>query len=566
MKLFSIIQKNFKIFIRSKVSALIIFLGPLLLVSLVGISFSNTALPGLTVGTYAPAYNEFTNSILSKIKDNNFVINQFDSRDLCSDAVKRGDISICLVFPENMDSTNNEVSFVVDYSKINLVWIVVDIFSNKVSERATELRYSYANNLITKVVQTQEDLTKGKANIDAITAKQSESTNILSSAQEGLEDITPNTDLGQTLTAADAKTSINVIVSKIEDAQDELDAAAEDVDGSSMSDTEKNAVKDGIDGANSALSNALTYLEGNSSVNSLGRIIEDIQQALDNAQSQLATIKKKKDAVKGELITLQGGIADATKSVEDLKALTTAMIARIESVQSGDAQQLVSPIRTKIEPVSTQETHFNYLFPTLIALVIMITAVLLSSTLVMHEKKSKSVFRNFITPTSDFIFNAGTFLTAFLAIAAQVIIFLFVSFLFFETDVLSNIIPSIFVLALITSTFIALGMLVGYFFRSEETYVLASITVCTVLLFLSSTIMPLESISDSVRTIAAFTPFVVSETVLRQIMFFDFDLISVWPQLLILIGYTLAFFAGIFVIQKLFRWTLNVKKKEEKKQ
>ena len=566
MKLFSIIQKNFKIFIRSKVSALIIFLGPLLLVSLVGISFSNTALPGLTVGTYAPAYNEFTNSILSKIKDNNFVINQFDSRDLCSDAVKRGDISICLVFPENMDSTNNEVSFVVDYSKINLVWIVVDIFSNKVSERATELRYSYANNLITKVVQTQEDLTKGKANIDAITAKQSESTNILSSAQEGLEDITPNTDLGQTLTAADAKTSINVIVSKIEDAQDELDAAAEDVDGSSMSDTEKNAVKDGIDGANSALSNALTYLEGNSSVNSLGRIIEDIQQALDNAQSQLATIKKKKDAVKGELITLQGGIADATKSVEDLKALTTAMIARIESVQSGDAQQLVSPIRTKIEPVSTQETHFNYLFPTLIALVIMITAVLLSSTLVMHEKKSKSVFRNFITPTSDFIFNAGTFLTAFLAIAAQVIIFLFVSFLFFETDVLSSIIPSIFVLALITATFIALGMLVGYFFRSEETYVLASITVCTVLLFLSSTIMPLESISDSVRTIAAFTPFVVSETVLRQIMFFDFDLISVWPQLLILIGYTLAFFAGIFVIQKLFRWTLNVKKKEEKKQ
>src|SRR3990167_10513104 len=111
MKLFTIIEKNFKIFRSSKISALIILLGPLLLVSLIGMSFSNSRLPGLNVGIYSPNYNDFTNSIISKIGENKFNIERFETKDLCSDSVKKGKSSICLVFPKDMDKTNNEVSF-----------------------------------------------------------------------------------------------------------------------------------------------------------------------------------------------------------------------------------------------------------------------------------------------------------------------------------------------------------------------------------------------------------------------------------------------------------------------
>ena len=567
MKLFTIIQKNFRIFIRSKVSALIIFLGPLLLVSLIGMSFSNSQIPGLTVGTFSPGYNELTNSIISKIEDNKFSLHKYDSRDSCSDSVKRGDSAICLVFPANMDDKeNNEVTFVVDYSKLNLVFIVVDIFSNKVSERATELRTDYATDLLNKVVQTKDDLNTQKQQVTTLNSKQGDAKNTLSSATESLNDINPSTDFGEDYDITAAESSLSTIVSKVTAAKGKVNDARDIVDGSSLSSSEKSSINSKLSDASISLGSALTYLEGNSSIASIEVIINSLGDALQNAKAQLDQIKKSKDSVKGDLITLQGNLDEAIKSVQSINSAIDTMSSRINDIQASDASQLISPIKTKIETVTTQETHFNYLFPTLIVLIIMITGILLSSTLVMNEKKSKSFFRNFITPTSDLIFNLGIFLTAFCAILIQLIIFLATSYFFFGTDIIVNsVTQGSVLLIIITSVFVLLGMIIGYVFKSEETYVLADITISSLLMFLSSTILPIETISNSIRSVASVTPFVVSETLLRQVMFFKFNLVTLWPELLILLGYVVVFFGVIYALQNVGKYHFSIKKKEVKK-
>ncbi|MBN2420719.1 ABC transporter permease [Candidatus Woesearchaeota archaeon] len=563
MKLFSIIQKNFRIFIRTKVSALIIFLGPLLLVSLIGLSFSNTQLPGLSVGTYSSGYNAMTDSILEKIKQNKFSITKYDSNESCYDSVKKGDSGICLLFPENMDKTNNEVTFVVDYSKINLVWVVVDIFSTTLSERATELRYDYANDLIMRVEQTKEDLQKQQTSITDLNSKADESQKALGNAKTELDEISPTVDF-EDVTPENVKTALSAIAGEFGDAKDDIESAIDKVGGSSLSETEKDAINDDLDSAKSSLSKAKTYLEGNRSVKSLEYMVDSLQDSLENAKMQLESIKKTKTIVKGELASLEESITKSQTTINSLLESVKSTYSRIESVQKSDAEHLVSPIRTKIEPVSTEETHFNYLFPTLVALIIMITAILLSSTLVMTEKKSKSVFRNFITPTADFVFNAGTFFTAMIAIAVQLTIFFLVASFFFETHI-SNFFGSLLIFAVIMSVFVILGMIVGYVFKSEESYVLGSVTIATMLLFLSSTVMPIESISDSVRTFASYTPFVVSESALRQVMFFDFSIASLWKEILILLGYAVIFAGIIAAVQKLARQHISILKKKENK-
>ncbi len=563
MKLFTIIQKNFKVFIRSKVSAFIIFLGPLLLVSLVGLSFSSAQLPGLTVGTYSPDYNNFTTSIIQQIINNKLVISKYDSNESCSNAVKKGDVSICLVFPHDMDATNNVVTFIVDYSKMNLVWVVVDIFSNQVSDVATQLRYNYASDLVGKVIQTQQDLVTQKQGISDLGTQQSQATGTLTSAQSSLAKINPTTDLGQTSNYATAQNSLSSLQSSLQSAQSSLTTAQANVDGSSMSDTEKSTVDSNLQDISGDITNALVYVTGNSSTASLGLAISDMESAIQNAQLQLTSIKNQRDTVNGQLVTLNSALTNAANKIVDLQNSVEATSARLAAVQQSDTQKIVSPITTQIEPVTTEETNFNYLFPTLIVLVVMITAVLLGSTLVMTEKKSKSVFRNFVTPTSDVVFELGIFVTSFIAIAAQLVIFLFVSSFFFNTDVLSSILQSSLVLVLVISVFVLLGMLIGYLFKSEETYVLASITVSAILMFLSSTIMPIESISNSVRQFASVTPFVISENTLRQVMFFHFSIGSVISQLCILLGYALVFFGFIFVGHKLLRYNLTLKKKDK---
>ena len=67
--LLNIIGKNFKILIRSKLSALIILLAPLLIVFLVGMAFNSSELYGINVGTYSPSENELTNSILTSFEE-----------------------------------------------------------------------------------------------------------------------------------------------------------------------------------------------------------------------------------------------------------------------------------------------------------------------------------------------------------------------------------------------------------------------------------------------------------------------------------------------------------------
>lgn len=563
MKLFSIIQKNFRIFLRSKVSALIIFLGPLLLVSLIGLSFSNSQLPGLEVGVYSPNYNAMTDSIIQKINENKFSTTKYESKELCSDSVKRGDSGICLLFPANMDKTNNEVTFVVDYSKINLVWIVVDIFSNTVSERATELRYDYANDLILRVEQTQTDMQAQQASIVALDSKADESQSALGNAKTELAEINPTVDFG-TVTAAQTRSSLTKIADEFDDAKDNIESAIDNVDGSSLSETEKDAINDDLASAKSSLSIASTYLEGNNSVKSLEYMINSLQDALENAKMQLESIRKSKTSVTGELNNLEESITQSQSGISSLLASVKSTYARIESVKKSDAEQIVSPIKTKIEPVTTEETHFNYLFPTLVALIIMITAILLSSTLVMTEKKSRSLFRNFITPTTDFVFNAGTFLTAMLAMTIQLVIFFLVASLFFETQI-SGILTLIPIFILIMSVFILLGMVIGYLFKSEESYVLGAITISTMMLFMSSTIMPIESISNSVRQIASYTPFVLSEITLRQAMFFNFTIPSMWTDLVVLLGYALIFIGIIVAAQKLSRQSISILKKKDAK-
>jgi ABC-2 type transport system permease protein len=561
MKLFAIMQKNFKILLRSKVSALIIFLGPLLLVSLIGLSFSNTQLPGLNVGTYSGSYNDFTNSIISKIQEQKFVIDKFDSKDDCSNAVKQGDASICLVFPSNMDKDNNEVSFVVDYSKINLVWVVLDIISNRVSERATELRTSYATDLITKVILTRDDLSKQKEDVSALGSKQNEATTSLKGATETLGKISPTTEFGTEVDVDEAKDIVSTTISHINDANDNIDDARSKVESAGLSAEDEADIVDELDDAEAELDAALSDLEGNNSVDSLEFIVSELGNSLDNAKAQLEDIKSKKSVVQGNLVTLQGAVDDSIKTISALDAALSDTLSRISSVQTSDAAQLVSPIRTKIEPVTTVETHFNYLFPTLIVLIVMITSVLLSSTFVMNEKKSRSYFRNFITPTSDSVFNVGTFLSAFLVIVVQLVIFMLISALFFSTGI-SSLSSAVMVLVLVTSAFILLGMIVGFLFKSEETSVLAAITVSALLLFLSSTVMPIESISNSIRGFASVTPFVVSENLLRQVMFFNFGLESLTTDFALLAGYVIVFAAVIVVLQKLMREKISIKFKK----
>ena len=114
---FRIISKNLRLLIRSRSSALIIILAPLLVILLVGIAFDNANIFGLTIGVYSPAYGPNVDGFLSKLAEREFRTIKYDNEQSCIEDIKLGITNTCIIFPSDLQFETNEqkeITFYVD--------------------------------------------------------------------------------------------------------------------------------------------------------------------------------------------------------------------------------------------------------------------------------------------------------------------------------------------------------------------------------------------------------------------------------------------------------------------
>jgi ABC-type polysaccharide/polyol phosphate export permease len=91
-------------------------------------------------------------------------------------------------------------------------------------------------------------------------------------------------------------------------------------------------------------------------------------------------------------------------------------------------------------------------------------------------------------------------------------------------------------------------MFIGYIFKSEETTILASISIASLLIFFSNAILPVETISGKLRLIANYNPLYVTDSLLKKTILFNSPLYNLINEFIILgvvlfIFLTLAFIA-----------------------
>ena len=123
---------------------------------------------------------------------------------------------------------------------------------------------------------------------------------------------------------------------------------------------------------------------------------------------------------------------------------------------------------------------------------------------------------------------------------------------FFRGEIVNLLLNTIGVLFLVISLFVLLGMVLGYIFNNQETSTLGSMFVSSILLFFSNTILPLESLPSGFRNIAMFNPFVVSESMLRELILFDTGFMSIINYVYILSGFIIVLI-GILVSLRLIK-------------
>ncbi|MBI2129001.1 ABC transporter permease [Candidatus Woesearchaeota archaeon] len=572
MKLFSIIKKNFKLLLRSRTSALIVILGPLLIILLAGIAFNTSKSYSLNIGTYSPGYNALIDSFIEKLTDKQFAVRRFETEKSCIDAIKKGTIHTCIVFPKDLDFENpsleNEIDFHVDYSKINLVWIILDIVSSKISSRSRELSINLTTVILDKLDRTKQELQNDLIVIDALVAKNKDMNDKVSEVKASLSSMqlsfnkndlkadeiaakTAELNSKTTLLMNYSSASIATTQQLIDNVNNVVGMMGSNASGKGILVSSASDAQTQVTDLSSSISNISSLISSyNSDVASLLSVMQassqDLQARLDKANSLKSSASGKLDAIKSKLDKASSELSAVKNSVRNI-------IANIESTKVKDAQSIVSPVKTKISPVTPETSNLNYVFPSLIVLVIMFISILLSSTLVMMEKMSRAYFRNFVTPTRDATFIFSAYLTNILILILQLIIILAISTIFLREIVLLGLLKSLPLLLLITTIFTFIGICIGYLFNSEETSTLASISVGAIMIFLSNLILPLESMPDYVRQVAAYNPFVISEVVLRKLMVFNSPFIVIKNEIGMLIAFVVLFIGLTLGAQQLMK-------------
>ncbi|GEM_PF-325560 len=557
-KIFEIIKKNLRLLVKSKGSALVVILGPLLLIFLAGIAFDNYSAYRINIGIYSPEYTPLINSFIQKLDTSQFRTMKFDSETQCVESISQGKAHTCVVFPKNMDLSGNKtntVTFYVDYSKVNLVWMVRDTLFAKISERATEISTELTDVLLGKIRYTIGEINAKKPTLTELSTDNTKTAQDIISIKTNLNalDLSINKE---SFNIAELRTKTEKLNELGKDAVNKsistLDSISSTISSPNMnmSSGERESILSLISSAKSDLNDINEQLSSSYGTNasSVLSLISSVESKLDETKQKFEKASKTRTDVSQKIDSIKALLDSDLTKIAALQSSFNSIAESLGSAAVQSSEAIVSPVTTLIKPVTTK-SYLGYMFPILLVMLTMFVSIILSTTLIMTEKKSAAYFRNLITPTSDVIFFISAYLTNMLLIILQIIIMLLISIIFFKARMLMTLPATVFLLLLSATLFTLIGISIGYLFKSEETATLGAISVSSILLLLSSVVLPIESMPHYVMAIAKFNPFVISESLLRKAIIFETPLFKIDAEVGWLILYIILFATAIIFIQ-----------------
>ncbi|PIY60483.1 hypothetical protein COY95_01540, partial [Candidatus Woesearchaeota archaeon CG_4_10_14_0_8_um_filter_47_5] len=175
-QLYAIFQKNLMRLMRSKVSAAMILIGPLLLIGLVGFALSNNTLHDVSVGVYTAQESPEAEGFIARLEETDFSVIMFDSEEECIQSVTQGQTNVCIVIPRAAQSQaqpqdeESRITFYVDYSRINLVYALLNVLFAKVKDQSNQISYQMTEQLLTHIRQTGTSLEENKGILDKLSS------------------------------------------------------------------------------------------------------------------------------------------------------------------------------------------------------------------------------------------------------------------------------------------------------------------------------------------------------------------------------------------------------------
>lgn len=487
-KFLTILKKDFNILLNSKLSSLIFILGPILLMLLIGVAFSDTSIKNINFGVYSSSDDSFSKSFIEELHQNSFNTQEFNSLENCKNSVVEGDNHACInikktsldSFDGELDTGNNyDLDLYVDFSQQRLVWNIIGTIQRISEDRSRTMREQEVENLKHNADKLIEEINKQQNYINSAISQIDDAQNTLSQINS------------QQINSENSIANIKNELDKVENSLNILN------DLSLLDTYYKNQIA-------VALSS-----------------IEIIQFNLNNLENSVDNYNL--------INQVQYYLRDSKQSLFDLKISLEEIDADLNEIKSSDLERLANPIKVNYasvrgEGVGTSKGQLefvDYIFPNFLIFFILFSSIIYSSMSIIRERKSKAYIRNISSKVSKFNLIFSNFLTSVFIILLQIVAILLVSNYFLNIYIFPVFLNLILFLLISISIFSLVGILIGVSFNSQESSIVASISVSLLFFMFSSLISPIETLPRIASKIVSFTPLPILETKLRLLLIFN---------------------------------------------
>jgi len=506
--------------VHSKFSSTILILGPILLIFIVSMGLSDPGLKNINANVYVSDRSSFTEAFVDNLRARSFIVEESGSLEECVNEVRNTGKNVCIQLkkydvdiPDKFNLTDEEVDksgmgysvhLHTDFSRQRVAWGVINSVQIAINDFASNIRSSLSSKLKIAIGEYRGDIRERRQEIKEI-------IDILDEIEQGV---------------SQTKVVLKSDLDNIDSLMDDLEARMDRLNRENSSIINQYGL-----GIFWQLSSAWqsSYYMGD--VNKLYSDLEGFEQDLRDARN------------------------DLQKTYDDLGELERGL----ESIGSINMDYLLNPIPLSYESLSGDVTgefkvelgFLDYLFPSFLSFFILLVSVIFSSNFIMKERTGNAYIRNVLSKTSTFTFLLGNFLSVLLIVLVQCFIILVIADFFFNVLLITNFFSLLVIILLAGSIFISLGMLIAYIFGSQETAVIATVSLSLLLIIFSPLVSPLETLPDFLRMILTYSPLVLIEDLFKRILIFETGLGPNVHKLIVLATYFLTLFVTTLFINEI---------------
>jgi len=277
-----------------------------------------------------------------------------------------------------------------------------------------------------------------------------------------------------------------------------------------------------------------------------------VSSALNNSNSSIETMNQKLIVFKDAVEEVRNLLVDARKSKVEIEAklnssseLMSSFSTQLIDFSKIDPDVVAQPIKIyekrlfhpKFLPFALLPMDpliIGGIVANAVSIVLILTCILLTSIIMILERKEKVSLRFELSPSSKSVLIFGKIIGQLaIALVEAFIIYLMAIFVF-GLDLIS-IFPQVLLATILLSTaFICLGLLISSFTKTQSTTILLSLLAIVPMLFLSGIIIPLDLMAPSMQMVSSLLPLTAANNLIIGLIVKGLPIFELMNEILVL--------------------------------